>query len=157
MAADPPPPIKRKKTEGDTLWIKDDTLDSSTTEEEKPTIRVPTPTSDETYEEEEEEETEEDGEEEDEPEESRKDDFLDYLMHKYSKAGPSTRSQNKKSACEKLPMHLSKVEIDYYNNQPAERKSSLRALMTKMTELSMTEGDGPHNFRVLELQVSDYI
>ena len=157
MATDPPPPPKRKKTEGDTLWIKDDTLDSSTSEDAKPNIRVPTPTSDETYDEEEEDEEEEEEEEGEEVEKTQKDDFLDYLMHKYSKAGPSTRSQNKKSPSEKLPMQLSKVEIDYYNNQSVERKNSLRALMTKMTALSMTEGDVPHKFRVLELPISDYI
>jgi ATP-dependent Lon protease len=154
MAADPPPPVKRKKTEGDTLWIKDDTLDSSTSEEEKPTIRVPTPTSDETYEEEEEEDDED--EEADEPEESQKDDFLDYLMHKYSKAGPSTRSQSKIPAV-KMPMQLSKSELEYFKNQTPQRRDSLMSLMKKMTDLSMSEGDVPHKFRILELPISDYI
>lgn len=156
MAADPPPPIKRKKTEGDTLWIKDDTLDSSTTEEEKPTIHVPTPTSDETYEEEEEEEETEDTEDDVEEEETQKDDFLDYLMHKYSKAGPSTRSQTKIPPI-KLPMQLSKTELEYFKNQSPQRRDSLTVLMKKMTALSMTEGDVPHKFRILELPISDYI
>jgi hypothetical protein len=97
-----PPPQKRKKTEGDTLWIKDDTLDSASSEEDKPSVTVPT-TSDEDYEEE-----EEDEEENDKP----PSDFVDYLMSKYAtKIGSTTRSQNKKSPSEKLPMQLSKVEI----------------------------------------------
>jgi ATP-dependent Lon protease len=54
-------------------------------------------------------------------------------------------------------MQLSKSEIEYYNNQSAERKNSLRNLMTKMTALTMSEGDIPHKFRVLELPISDYI
>lgn len=152
MATDPPPPTKRKKTEGDTLWIKDDTLDSSTTEEEKPKIRVPTPTSDETYEEEEEDDEEEDEEED----ESQKDNFIDYLMYKYSKAGPSTRSQSKIPIV-KLPMQLSKTELEYFKSQTPERRNSLTALMTKMTALSVSEGDVPHKFRILELPISDYI
>jgi ATP-dependent Lon protease len=54
-------------------------------------------------------------------------------------------------------MQLSKVEIDYYNNQSVERKNSLRMLMTKMTALTVSEGDIPHKFRVLQLPISDYI
>jgi hypothetical protein len=142
MATDPPPPTKRKKTDGDTLWIKDDTLDSSTTEEEKPKIRVPTPTSDETYEDEDEYE-EDDEDEEDEPEESQTDDFIDYLMHKYTKVRPTTRSASKIPVI-KLPMQLSKIELEYFKNQTPERRNSLTALMTKMTALSMSEGDVPH-------------
>ena len=121
-----PPPQKRKKTEGDTLWIKDDTLDSASSEEDKPSVTVPT-TSDEDYEEE-----EEDEEGNDHP----PIDFVNYLMSKYATKGPTTRAQNKKSVSEKLPMQLSKVEIEYYNNQPVERKNSLCALMKKMTDMS---------------------
>ena len=143
-----PPPQKRKKTEGDTLWIKDDTLDSTSSEEDKPSVTVPT-TSDEDYEEEEEDEEEND---------NPPSDFVDYLMSKYAtKIGSTTRSQNKKSASEKLPMQLSKSEIEYYNNQPVERKNSLCALMKKMTDMSLVEGSVPPKFRVLELPVSDYI
>jgi ATP-dependent Lon protease len=148
--ADPPPP-KRKKTEGDTLWIKDDTLDSASSDDDKPSVTVPTTsTSDEDYEEEEEEEISA-------SDDAPPSDFIDYLMNKYAGKNPTTRAKNKKSSCEKLPMQLSKVEIEYYNTQPTERQNSLRSLMKKMTDMSLTEGSVPPKFRVLELPVSDYI
>jgi ATP-dependent Lon protease len=147
--ADPPPP-KRKKTEGDTLWIKDDTLDSASSDDDKPSVTIPTTsTSDEDYEEEEEEISASD--------DAPPSDFIDYLMNKYAGKGPIIIGKNKKSPCEKLPMQLSKSETEYYNNQPAERQNSLRSLMKKMTDMSLTEGSVPPKFRVLELPVSDYI
>jgi ATP-dependent Lon protease len=142
---DPPPQKRKKLSSDDTLWIKDDTLDSS--EEERPSITVPT--SDESYEEEE--------EEDDDDEDLPPSDFVDYLMSKYAVKGPTTRSQNKKSASEKLPMQLTKAEIEYYNKQPQSRQDSLKGLMKKMTEMNIGEGEVPHKFRVLELPVSDYI
>ena len=142
--ADPPPPKKPKKSSGDadTLWIKDDTLDS-TSDEEKPTISVPTNTSDESYVE----------EDDDEP------DFMEYLMNKYVTKGPTTRAQTKKSIIPdiKLPIQLSKSELEYFKSQSPHRRDSLLSLMSKMTALSVSEGDIPHKFRVLELPISDYI
>ena len=146
--ADPPPPKKFKKMDTDTLWIKDDTLDSSVSEDEKPSVTVPT-TSDEDYEEEEEVEEEDDN--------TPPVDFVEFLINRYANKGPKTRMQGKKSACEKLPMQLTKAEIEYYTNQPAERQNSLKSLMLKMTALTMTEGDVPHKFRILELPISDYV
>ena len=148
--ADPPPP-KRKKTEGDTLWIKDDTLDSASSDDDKPSVTIPTTsTSDEDYEEEEEEDISA-------SDDAPPSDFIDYLVHKYAGKGQIIIGKNKKSPCEKLPMQLSKSENEYYNNQPAERQNSLRTLMKKMTDMSLTEGSIPPKFRVLELPVSDYI
>uniref|UniRef100_A0A6C0DPJ9 ATPase AAA-type core domain-containing protein n=1 Tax=viral metagenome TaxID=1070528 RepID=A0A6C0DPJ9_9ZZZZ len=142
-----PPPNKRKKTDGDTLWIKDDTLDSQSSDDEKPSVTVPT-TSDEDYEEDEEE-----------AEEEAKSDFIDFLMTKYATKGPNTRSQRKKNddSAVKLPLQLTKSELAYFKSQPAERQNSLCALMTKMTDMSLAEGSVPPKFRVLELPVSDYI
>jgi ATP-dependent Lon protease len=146
---DPPPP-KRKKLDGDTLWIKDDTLESDSSEEAKPSVTIPTTSgSDEDYEEEDEQEDEED---------KPPSDFIDYIMNKYaSKVGPITRAGGKKSPTDKLPMQLSKVELEYFKNQSAERQTSLRDLMKKMTDMSLVEGSVPAKFRVLELPVSDYI
>lgn len=148
-----PPPVKRKKpADGDTLWIKDDTLGSTSSEDDKPSITVPTSnTSDEDYVDEDEEPDETD----DEPPA----DFVDFLMNKYAPKtqGPSTRAQTKKGPVEKLPIQLSKVEMDYFNTQSPERKDSLRGLMRKMTAMSLAEGSIPIKFRVLELPVSDYI
>ena len=141
-----PPPIKRKKTDGDTLWIKDDTLESPSTDDEKPSVTVPT-TSDEEY---------VDDEDDDPPA-----DFIEYMMSKYAKKDgtPNTRAKNKKDAAgaEKLPMQLSKSELEYFKTQSPERKSSLVILMKKMTSLSISGDDVPHKFRVLELPISDYI
>jgi len=141
-----PPPIKRKKTDGDTLWIKDDTLEPSSTDDEKPSLTVPT-TSDEDY--------------VDDEDDNPPADFIEYIMSKYAtKDGtPKTRAKNKKDAAgaEKLPMLLSKSELEYFKTQPPERKSSLVTLMKKMMSLSITGDDVPHKFRVLELPISDYI
>jgi ATP-dependent Lon protease len=141
-----PPPQKRKKTEGNTLWIKDDTLDSQSSDDEKPSVTIPT-TSDEDY----------DEDDEDEVEEEAKNTFIDFLMNKYVTKGPSTRSQGKKVPIEKLPLQLSKVELEYFSTQSPERQNSLRTLMKKMTDMSLAEGSVPPKFRVLELPVSDYI
>jgi len=145
-----PPPNKRKKVDGDTLWIKDDTLDSPTSDDDKPSVTIPTTsTSDEDY-----------VEEDDEPSASDNgppSDFIDYLMHKYAEKGPKTRAQTKKNPVEKLPLQLSKPELDYFSKQSPERQNSLRSLMKKMTDMSLIEGSVPPKFRVLELPVSDYI
>jgi len=150
--ADPPPPKKQKKIPADdeTLWIKDDTLTSSGAEDEAK--NTTTTTSDETYEpdEEEEEDTSEDSKVEVDVE---ADDFLDYLMHKYSR--PGTRGAAKKIP--NLPIQLSKTEIEYFQKQEPARRNSLLVLMKRMTAMSIAEGDVPHKFRVLELPVSDYI
>lgn len=171
-----PPPAKRGKKDNsggggdkDTLWIKDDTLDttSSSNEDEvtvKPEIHIyihaqEKESTSEEYEPEEEEEAEEDEEEDDQP----PSDFLEYIMDKYSKkqpgAGPRTRSQAgpKKAPEEKPPLQLSKAESNYYKNQSPERKCQLMALMKKMTSLSIAEDEVPHKFKVLELPISDYI
>ena len=141
-----PPPQKRKKTDGDTLWIKDDTLDSQSSDDDKPSVTIPT-TSDEDYE-----------EDDDEVEEEAKSEFIDFLMSKYVTKGPSTRNNSKKDESDdKLPLQLTKPELAYFKRQPAERQNSLCALMKKMTDMSLAEGSIPPKFRVLELPVSDYI
>lgn len=146
----PPPPVKKKKRDGqdETLWIKDDTL--STSEDDKPTVSAPTTTTDEEYAPDEEAEEEQD----------KEDEFLDFLMDKYigkgTGKGPKTRAQSAKSV-PKLPISLSKDELEYFKNQSPERRSSLVSLMTKLTSMSINEGDVPRKFRILELPISDYI
>ena len=148
-----PPPPKKKKDDDDTLWIKDDTLDSSSASVEEPSetqpiiqIIVQPPDQDD-------EEELIDLEDEDEEE------FIDYLMTKYTNnKRPVTRSQNTRKKGEpKLPLQLSKAEMEYFKKQTTDRKDKLRMLMEKMTSLSISEGDIPHKFRVLELPVSDYV
>ena len=130
-----PPPPKKKKDDDDTLWIKDDTLDSSSASVEEPSetqpiiqIIVQPPDQDD-------EEELIDLEDEDEEE------FIDYLMTKYTNnKRPVTRSQNTRKKGEpKLPLQLSKAEMEYFKKQTTDRKDKLRMLMEKMTSLSISD------------------
>lgn len=165
-----PPPKKRKRggDDKDTLWINDDTLspgeissDSMPEEDSKrPIISLNIHISGPSDEDEEEQEDEE--EEDDEPE----DQFIQYLMDKYvggDANGPRTRSQTKKATGpppkkeEKIPLQLSKKELAYYKSQPEEARQQLLLLMKRMSSLSLTEGEMPHKFKVLQLPISDHV
>jgi ATP-dependent Lon protease len=158
---DKPPPKKRKRDDDSkTMWINDDTLptDSSAEDTTKPTILLNihisknTPSSNE---EDDDEEEDEDYEPNDEP------DFIQYLMDKYvdDENRPQTRSQTqkKKEREDKVPLTLTKKESAYYKSQPVEKRKELLDIMKRMSSLSMSEGEVPHKFRVLELPVSDYV
>jgi ATP-dependent Lon protease len=139
-----PPPQKRKRDET-ILWIKDDTLPSDSADSAE--IKNDSQPDEE--------------EDEYEPDES---DFIEYLMDKYvtkngkerNKNKYNTRSQSKKFS-EKIPIELTKKEKDYYMRQPVNRRKELLNLMEKMSSLSITEGEVPHKFKILELPISDYI
>jgi ATP-dependent Lon protease len=159
---DKPPPKKRKRDDDSkTMWINDDTLptDSSAEDTTKPTILLNihisknTPSSNE--EDDDDEEEDEDYEPNDEP------DFIQYLMDKYvdDENRPQTRSQTqkKKEKEDKVPLTLTKKESAYYKSQPVEKRKELLDIMKRMSSLSMSEGEVPHKFRVLELPVSDYV
>jgi len=158
---DKPPPKKRKRDDDSkTMWINDDTLptDSSAEDTTKPTILLNihiSKNSSSSNEEDEDEEEDEDYEPNDEP------DFIQYLMDKYvdDENRPQTRSQTqkKKEKEEKLPLTLTKKESAYYKSQPVEKRKELLDMMKRMSTLSMTEGEVPHKFKVLELPVSDYV
>jgi len=157
-----PPPIKRKKdTDGDTLWIKDDTLDSSASSTEEPPkqfLRIQIISNSEGDDDEDYEEEDDNGETEED-----KEDFLGYLMNKYvsKPTRPTTRSQTAKeqhtSKDERIPIQLTKSELAYYKTQSPEKRSELLQLMRKMTSLTIAEGNVPLKFKILELAVSDYI
>lgn len=159
---DKPPPKKRKRDDdAKTMWIKDDTLptDSSADETPKPTILLLTGSPNE-----EDEDEDEDYEPDDEPEDEP--DFLQYLMEKYvvESDRPQTRSQTqkkkeltKKEKEEKVPLTLTKKESAYYKSQSVDKRQELFDIMKRMSTLSMTEGEVPHKFKVLELPVSDYV
>jgi ATP-dependent Lon protease len=159
---DKPPPKKRKRDDDSkTMWINDDTLptDSSAEDTTKPTIllniHISKNSSSSNEEDEDEEEEDEDYEPNDEP------DFIQYLMDKYvdDENRPQTRSQTqkKKEKEEKLPLTLTKKESAYYKSQTVEKRKELLDMMKRMSSLSMTEGEVPHKFKVLELPVSDYV
>jgi ATP-dependent Lon protease len=156
-----PPPRKRKRdvSDKDTMWIKDDTLPSDSSEEiNKPSIFLNIHISNKD-DEEEEEEDEDYQEDDDQP------DFIEYLMDKYvgnkGRSGPQTRSQVKSANLakkeEKIPITLTKKELVYYKSQSESKRSELFGLMKRMSSLTMTEGEVPHKFKVLELPVSDYV
>jgi ATP-dependent Lon protease len=158
---DKPPPKKRKRDDDSkTMWINDDTLptDSSAEDTTKPTILLNihiSKNSSSSNEEDEDEEEDEDYEPNDEP------DFIQYLMDKYvdDENRPQTRSQTqkKKEKEDKVPLTLTKKESAYYKSQPLEKRKELLDIMKRMSTLSMTEGEVPHKFKVLELPVSDYV
>lgn len=161
---DKPPPKKRKRDDDSkTMWINDDTLptDSSAEDTTKPTILLNihiSKNSSSSNEEDEDEEEDEDYEPTDEP------DFIQYLMDKYvdDENRPQTRSQTQKKKKEKekeekIPLTLTKKESAYYKSQTVEKRKELLDMMKRMSSLSMTEGEVPHKFKVLELPVSDYV
>lgn len=164
-----PPPTKRKKIkkddDKDTLWINDDTLSpdeeqsSSSSSDDKPTtkpfifnIEIIDPN---------EEDMDEDFEPEDEVYEEGEDEFLDYLYEKYVNHGPTTRSKTAKKKetekDEKVPMELTKKEMAYYKSQPEEKRKELLDIMKRMSFLSLSDGETPHKFKVLQLPISDYV
>jgi ATP-dependent Lon protease len=93
--------------------------------------------------------------------------FLDYLMNKYttgskkSKAEPmftNRVSSKKKPAKEdKVPIALTREENDFYKKQPPAKRKELLDMMKRVANLSLTEGDIPNKFKVIQLPISDYM
>jgi ATP-dependent Lon protease len=153
-----PPPIKRKRdSKKDTLWINDDTLPTDSSEDaKKPTILLNIHIGSNS-----DEEDDDDEEYVEEEEQGQGQDFIEYLMDKYvGNKGPTTRSQTRSSKKEpegKIPITLTKKELAYYKSQPDSKRKELLGLMEKMSSLTLTEGEVPHKFKVLELPISDYV
>ena len=164
-----PPPTKRPKliTDDDTQWIKDDTLGSSTSSDNSDEANLPITLNIHIHgniqpeqEEEEEEEAEEEEEEEDGEEANE---FIEYLMSKYVPKEEETKHRTRASTArkkeqeEKIPIQLSKKELEYYKAQPKETQTELFQLMKRMSTLSLNDGDVPPKFRVLQLPIPDYV
>ena len=159
-----PPPPKRPKvtTDEDTTWVKDDTLESSSSsgseEQQIPiTLNIHIHGNIEPDDEDEEEEEEDEVEDDEEANE-----FIEYLMNKYvpkeEEPKHRTRSSTKrKEQDEKIPIQLTKKELEYYKAQPKEKQTELFQLMKRMSTLSLTDGDVPPKFKVLELPIPDYV
>jgi ATP-dependent Lon protease len=162
------PPSKRPKLstdEDETQWIKDDTLEensssSSSSSSASPTdIQIPITLNIHIHgniEAEEEEEEEEDEEEEEANE------FIEYLMNKYVPKEDETKhrtrsSTKRKEQDEKIPIQLTKKELEYYKTQPKEKQTELFQLMKKMSSMTLTDGDVPPKFKVLELPIPEYV
>jgi ATP-dependent Lon protease len=141
---DGPPPTRKRQRKGTkdegTIWINDDTLDSS--DDEKPVIAVDTEQDDSDYEPEEEDE-----------------EFIQYLLEKYVAKDdvppPDRKLRSKKE--EPLPLKLTKVEQDFYDKQSNSKKKELVELMKGVSGHDLNEGDIPHKFKVLQLPISDYV
>ena len=154
-----PPPNKRTRdSTKDTLWINDDTLPTDSSEEaKKPTILLNIHIGSKSDEE------DEDEDEDYVEEEQNGQDFIEYLMDKYvGNKGPTTRSQTRSQTSKKepegrIPISLTKKELAYYKSQPDSKRKELLGLMEKMSSLTLTEGEVPHKFKVLELPISDYV
>ena len=165
----PPPPTKRPKLiTDDTQWIKDDTLGSSTSSdgssEPKNPITLNIHIHGNIQPDEEEEEDEEDEEEEEEEEEEKEaNEFIEYLMSKYvpkdeeSKHRTRSSTTRKKEQEEKIPIQLTKKELEYYKMQHKEKQTELFQLMKRMSSLSLDDGDVPPKFKVLQLPIPDYV
>ena len=165
----PPPPTKRPKLiTDDTQWIKDDTLGSSTSSdgssEPKNPITLNIHIHGNIQPDEEEEEDEEDEEEEEEEEEEKEaNEFIEYLMSKYvpkdeeSKHRTRSSTTRKKEQEEKIPIQLTKKELEYYKMQHKEKQTELFQLMKRMSTLSLDDGDVPPKFKVLQLPIPDYV
>jgi ATP-dependent Lon protease len=166
------PPTKRPKLlsdDGDTQWIKDDTLEqssnSSSSSESADDVQVPITLNIHIHgniqvEEGEDEEEEEEEEEDDDEEEANE--FIEYLMNKYvpkeEESKHRTRSSVKrKEQDEKIPIQLTKKELEYYKAQPKEKQTELFQLMKRMSTLTLTDGDIPPKFKVLELPIPEYV
>ena len=169
----PPPPKKpRIDTDPDTQWVKDDTLETSSSSssssgssENMPpitlNIHIHGNVEANRYSNENEEEEEEEEEEDDEEEEANE--FIEYLMSKYVPKEEESRhrtrgsTKRKEESEEKIPVQLTRKELDYYKSQPKEKQTELFQLMKRMSTLSLTDGDIPPKFRVLELPIPDYV
>lgn len=161
----PPPPKKpRIATDEDTTWVKDDTLESSSSsesDEEKIPITLNIHIHGNMGEDDDDDEDEEE-EDEDEEDDEEANEFIEYLMNKYvpkeEESKHRTRASTKrKEKDEKIPIQLTKKELDYYKTQPKEKQTELFQLMKRMSTLTLTDGDVPPKFKVLELPIPDYV
>lgn len=158
---DPPPPKKarynlrdRKPIKDKTIWVEDDTLDSSDsqssaideTDESKMPVQIqitfginPNEEEDEEYDEEEE------------------DDFLKTLLKAGQNKSKLLKIPNSATTKDKIPINLSRHEKKYYQTlEPAKRKD-LMSVMQRISTLMLDEGDVPYKFRVMNLPISDYM
>lgn len=162
-----PPPKRKKDVGGDTLWIKDDTLDPSSSSSEgspRPVIHIQVISKSDGSEDDDDDDDDDEDYEDGTESHEEKNDFLSYLMNKYASTPnrPVTRSKSTKDSSspskdERIPLQLTKTELAYYKSQSPERRSDLLQLMRKMTSLTISEGNTPLKFKILELPVSDYI
>jgi ATP-dependent Lon protease len=152
---------KRKQSEEkeEILWIDDDTLidsdsdDSDYLPEETPPVSVNIHIH---------------NKEETKPEEDAA--FLYYLIDKYGKGLPSDEESfedssssseedepRKKKNAPKIPIKLNHTEKKYFNALKPKKQKDFINVMERISKLSGEEGDIPYKFKVLDMPISDYM
>lgn len=152
---------KRKQAEEkeEILWIDDDTLidsdsdDSDYIPEETPPVSVNIHIHKE-------------------PQDKKEDEaaFLYYLIDKYGKNLPSDEESfedsessseddepKKKKNAPKIPIKLNHSEKKYFNGLKAKKQKDLMTVMERISKLSGEDGDVPYKFKVLDMPISDYM
>ena len=139
---DQPPPKKqrprRKTVEDGTNWVDDDTI------EQQNVLVV--------------EFSDEDDDSDYNPDEEIEvnEAFVKYFFQKYVEDEP--KEQKKKRITEaKPPIKLNSVELAYYNKQTPTSKKNLLDIMNRISGLNINDSEIPQKFRILELQIPDYL
>ena len=142
------PPVKKRRdrcntVEDGTIWVDDDTMSSedddiAKVDEDSSSDFLPA--------------DEDDTDEE----------FIQYVIEKYvSKSGVSKKKEQPQQPNtvekKKCAMKLSKVEEAYFNKQPLSKQNELVDIMNRISDISLTEGNVPHKFRILNMSISDYV
>jgi len=123
----------RKRRTDDTEWIDDDTLitsDEESEEDDNPKYVISIDFDDE--------------EDESDWEPSKK--MLSSMFGKKEK-------ESKK----KFPIKLTKEEQQYFEKQPLKKRDELMNLMTKVSQLTIENGEIPNKFQILQLPIPDYM
>jgi ATP-dependent Lon protease len=151
---------KRKQSEEkeEILWIDDDTLadsdsdDSDYVPEETPPVSVNIHIH---------------NKEESKPEDDAA--FLYYLIDKYGKGLPSDEESyedsssseedepKKKKNTPKIPIKLNHTEKKYFNGLKPKKQKDFINVMERISKISGEEGDVPYKFKVLDMPISDYM
>jgi ATP-dependent Lon protease len=102
------------------------------------------------------------------------DEFLKYLLDKYSKNLPEEESEYETSSSEEddedemprtrsktkknqIPIKLNNTEKQYFNSLKKQKQKELISVMERISKLGLEEGDVPYKFKVLEMPISDYM
>ena len=96
------------------------------------------------------------------------DDFLHYLIDKFGTNGPAEESESeeseedekpapKRKAKETIPIKLNHSEKKYYASLKKNQQKTLLSAMERVAKLGLEDGDVPYKFKVLEMPISDYM
>lgn len=156
------PKRKRKQPEEkeEILWVDDDTLADSDSDDSEyfPEETAPVSVNIHIHKE---------------PQDKKEDDaaFLYYLIDKYGKGLPSDEESfedsssssdeedetKKKKNTPKIPIKLNHTEKKYFNALKPKKQKDLMNVMERISKLSGEDGDVPYKFKVLDMPISDYM